>query len=128
MSDPTCVEFDDVVAGYGELMILNHLSLRARRGKVTLLLGPNGAGKSTLLQLATGQLRPSQGTVRVLGQSAWDNPALNRQVGINYSDSTPDVTVRARVPRRRNAAILGPIRKAKGSPARLRPLWMWAPL
>ena len=46
------------------------------------LLGPNGAGKSTLLQLATGQLYPSQGTVRVLGQEVWNNPALNRQIGL----------------------------------------------
>jgi ABC-2 type transport system ATP-binding protein len=45
-------------------------------------LGPNGAGKSTLLQLATGQLRPSQGDVRVLGRRAWNNPALNRHIGL----------------------------------------------
>src|SRR5262249_29162352 len=40
------------------------------------------AGKSTLLQLATGQLHPSQGTVRVLGRSPWNNPALMRHVGL----------------------------------------------
>ena len=49
---------------------------------MTGLLGPNGAGKSTLLQLATGQLRPSQGEVRVLGHRAWNNPALNRYIGL----------------------------------------------
>ena len=49
---------------------------------VTGLLGPNGAGKSTFLQLATGQLRPSQGEVRVLGHRAWNNPALNRLIGL----------------------------------------------
>ena len=49
---------------------------------VTGLLGPNGAGKSTLLQLATGQLFPSQGTVRVLGQTVWNNPSLNRLIGL----------------------------------------------
>jgi ABC-2 type transport system ATP-binding protein len=45
-------------------------------------LGPNGAGKSTLLQLATGQLWPSQGTVRVLGRNVWNNPGLNRFIGL----------------------------------------------
>ncbi|HLJ95114.1 MAG TPA: ABC transporter ATP-binding protein [Gemmataceae bacterium] len=75
------VEFDGVSKWYGNVIGLNKLTLRIPAG-VTGLLGPNGAGKSTLLQLATGQLRPSQGTVRVLGQSVWSNPALNRHVGL----------------------------------------------
>ena len=49
---------------------------------VTGLLGPNGAGKSTLLQLATGQLRPSQGKVRVLGHRALEQPGLMRHIGL----------------------------------------------
>jgi ABC-2 type transport system ATP-binding protein len=75
------IEFDGVSKWYGNVIGLNKLTLRIPAG-VTGLLGPNGAGKSTLLQLATGQLRPSQGTVRVLGQKVWDNPALNRHVGL----------------------------------------------
>src|SRR5205807_418981 len=75
------IEFDGVSKWYGNVIGLNKLTLDVPAG-VTGLLGPNGAGKSTLLQLATGQLRPSQGTVRVLGQPGWDNPALNRQVGL----------------------------------------------
>src|SRR5262249_42602016 len=59
----------------------NKLTLRIPPG-ITGLLGPNGAGKSTLLQLATGQLRPSQGTVRVLGHHAWNNPGLTRHIGL----------------------------------------------
>ena len=49
MADDIAIEFDNVLAGYGEFMILNNLSLKAKRGKITLLLGPNGAGKSTVL-------------------------------------------------------------------------------
>src|SRR5437868_14476711 len=75
------IEFDGVSKWYGNVIGLNKLTLHVPAG-VTGLLGPNGAGKSTLLQLATGQLRPSQGTVHVLGQSVWDNPALNRLVGL----------------------------------------------
>lgn len=75
------VEFDAASKWYGNVIGLNKLTLRIPAG-VTGLLGPNGAGKSTLLQLATGQLRPSQGTVRVLGQTVWDNPALNRHIGL----------------------------------------------
>lgn len=75
------VEFDAASKWYGNVIGLNKLTLSIPAG-VTGLLGPNGAGKSTLLQLATGQLRPSQGTVRVLGQTVWDNPALNRHIGL----------------------------------------------
>ncbi len=59
------IEFDDVVAGYGDFMILNNLNLKARRGKITLLLGPNGAGKSTVLKTLFGLLKVRQGRVRL---------------------------------------------------------------
>src|SRR5437867_10020707 len=75
------IEFDGVSKWYGNVIGLNKLTLHIPAG-VTGLLGPNGAGKSTLLQLATGQLRPSQGTVRVFGRNVWDNPALNRHIGL----------------------------------------------
>ena len=78
---PPIVEFEGASKWYGNVIGLNHLTLRIGPG-VTGLLGPNGAGKSTLLQLATGQLRPSQGTVRVLGHRPWNNPALNRVIGL----------------------------------------------
>jgi ABC-2 type transport system ATP-binding protein len=66
---------------YGNVIGVNKLTLAVRAG-VTGLLGPNGAGKSTLLQLMTGQLRPSQGTVTALGQQVWNNPGLNRFIGL----------------------------------------------
>jgi ABC-2 type transport system ATP-binding protein len=75
------VEFDGASKWYGNVIGLNKLNLRIPPG-VTGLLGPNGAGKSTLLQLATGQLRPSQGQVRVLGMRAWNNPALMPHIGL----------------------------------------------
>jgi ABC-2 type transport system ATP-binding protein len=75
------VEFNEVSKWYGNVIGVNKLTLRIPAG-ITGLLGPNGAGKSTLLQLATGQLYPSQGSVRVLGQDVWNNPALNRQIGL----------------------------------------------
>jgi len=75
------VEFRAVSKWYGNVIGLNKLSTRIPRGVVGLL-GPNGAGKSTFLQLATGQLYPSQGAVRVLGQPVWNNPGINRFIGL----------------------------------------------
>jgi ABC-2 type transport system ATP-binding protein len=75
------VEFRAVSKWYGNVIGVNNVTLQIPHG-VTGLLGPNGAGKSTLLQLATGQLRPSQGEVRVLGQPVWNNAGLNRYIGL----------------------------------------------
>ena len=62
------IEFDNVVAGYGEFMVLNNLSLQAKRGRITLLLGPNGAGKSTVLKALFGLLKLRSGQIRLDGQ------------------------------------------------------------
>jgi branched-chain amino acid transport system ATP-binding protein len=64
----TCIEFDNVLAGYKDFMILNNLSFKAKRGKITLLLGPNGAGKSTVLKTLFGLLKVRNGRVLLDGQ------------------------------------------------------------
>ncbi|MFJ8538651.1 ABC transporter ATP-binding protein [Streptomyces sp. NPDC093591] len=48
---------------------LDDCSFRLPAGSVCAVVGPNGAGKSTLLSLAAGLLRPTDGTVTVLGQT-----------------------------------------------------------
>jgi branched-chain amino acid transport system ATP-binding protein len=64
----TIIEFDKVLAGYRDLMILNHLDLKIRRAAITLLIGPNGAGKSTVLKTLFGILKPREGRVLLDGQ------------------------------------------------------------
>ena len=61
------LELDAVVAGYGEFVILDHLSLKAARAKVTLIFGPNGAGKSTVLKTLFGLLDVRHGHIRLDG-------------------------------------------------------------
>ena len=64
----TCIQFEDVVAGYKDFMILNKLSFTARTGSITLLMGPNGAGKSTVLKTLFGLLKPRQGRITLNGE------------------------------------------------------------
>ena len=59
---------------------LNDVTVSVPPG-ITGLLGPNGAGKSTFMKLVTGQLKPSKGAVRVLGEPIWGNPGLYRRIG-----------------------------------------------
>ncbi|MBN8888752.1 MAG: ABC transporter ATP-binding protein [Rhodospirillales bacterium 70-18] len=68
MAPDPIIEFRDVRAGYGSLIILNGLTLDARAGEITLLIGPNGAGKSTVLKTFFGLLRPAAGEIRFHGR------------------------------------------------------------
>lgn len=69
MADDICIEFDNVVAGYKDFMILSNLSFKVKTGSITLLLGPNGAGKSTVLKTLFGLLKPRQGRILLNGES-----------------------------------------------------------
>ncbi|MEA2176844.1 MAG: type transport system ATP-binding protein, partial [Solirubrobacteraceae bacterium] len=80
--DEPAIELEGLGRRFGERTALRDVTLTLPTGATLVVLGPNGAGKSTLLQLATGQLYPSQGTVRVLGQRVWNNPALNHFIGL----------------------------------------------
>ncbi len=56
-----------VRAGYGNIEVIHGLDLVVPAGQVFALLGPNGAGKSTTLKIASSQVRPTHGTVEILG-------------------------------------------------------------
>jgi ABC-2 type transport system ATP-binding protein len=74
------ISADHVSKWYGQVIGLNDVTVSVPPG-ITGLLGPNGAGKSTFMKLITGQLQPSKGTVRVLGEAIWRNPKLYFQIG-----------------------------------------------
>lgn len=74
------IELIQLSKWYGEVIGLNNVTAEIGPG-ITGLLGPNGAGKSTLMGLATGQLRPSKGEIRVFGESPWDNPRVLSRIG-----------------------------------------------
>ncbi|HEY7172805.1 MAG TPA: ABC transporter ATP-binding protein [Vicinamibacterales bacterium] len=71
---------DHLSKWYGQVIGLNDVTVAVPAG-ITGLLGPNGAGKSTFMKLITGQLKPSQGTIQVLGERIWRNPALYFRIG-----------------------------------------------
>jgi ABC-2 type transport system ATP-binding protein len=79
---------------YGHTWALRDCSLEIPAGRVAGLVGPNGAGKTTLLSLAVGLLRPSTGSVRVLGRDPFANPDVLQRVGFLAQDTPlyPDFT------------------------------------
>ena len=76
----TILATEHVSKWYGQVSGLNDVTVSVPPG-ITGLLGPNGAGKSTFMKLVTGQLKPSKGAVRVLGEAIWNNPALYHRIG-----------------------------------------------
>ncbi len=65
---------------FGTLVAVDGLDLEVRRGEIFGYLGPNGAGKTTTIRLCLDFLRPTSGSVSVLGGSGRD-PAVRRRVG-----------------------------------------------
>jgi ABC-2 type transport system ATP-binding protein len=72
--------FDNVSKFYGEILGVNRVNLQIAPG-ITSLVGPNGAGKSTLMNLMTGLLRPTRGTISLLGIPTDQPEQLFRKVG-----------------------------------------------
>jgi|HubBroStandDraft_5_1064220.scaffolds.fasta_scaffold00953_10 ABC-2 type transport system ATP-binding protein len=72
---------------YRRTWALRDCTLTIPAGCVVGLVGPNGAGKTTLLQLATGLLKPTCGTIRVLGDPPAASPAQLARVGFVAQDT-----------------------------------------
>ena len=64
----------------GSVVAIDHLDLEVRRGEVFGLLGPNGSGKRTTLKVLLGLLRPTEGEVRLFGESV-ATVACRRRLG-----------------------------------------------
>ena len=80
---PPAIELKGVVCQFGRIRALDDLSMRVLPGTVVGIVGPNGAGKTTLIDVMCGLLRPSRGTVRVLGYDVLAEPkALRARIGV----------------------------------------------
>lgn len=78
----TVIAFEHVTKRFGRVRALDDLTLTVPAGDVRGFLGPNGAGKSTAIRMLLGLLRPTSGTVRLLGGDPFrDAPALHRRIG-----------------------------------------------
>src|SRR5215213_8992293 len=79
-SSEKMIVFEDVSKFYGEILGVNRVNLQIAPG-ITSLVGPNGSGKTTLMNLMTGLLKPTRGSISVLGTSPDQPERLFRKVG-----------------------------------------------
>jgi ABC-2 type transport system ATP-binding protein len=78
------IDISDLTFGYGKDLILKSVSLKVDAGEILAVLGPNGSGKTTLLRVLAGVLKPSKGSVSMLGKDVnAANSILDADVGID---------------------------------------------
>ncbi|GAA0715975.1 ABC transporter ATP-binding protein [Dactylosporangium roseum] len=87
METPHVLHAERLTKRYGRRAALTNCDLMIPRGHVVGLVGPNGAGKSTLLQLACGLIRPTSGTLSVLGSRPAANADHLARVGFVAQDT-----------------------------------------
>lgn len=77
------IQTHDLCKQYGNALRVSHLNLNVPEGSIYGFLGPNGAGKSTTLKMILGLVRPTAGSIRVLGKDMDSGNRLSvlRQVG-----------------------------------------------
>src|SRR3989475_8793054 len=74
------IETTDLTKRYGDVVAVDHLTLRVPRGGVFGFLGPNGSGKTTTMGMLLGLVHPTSGEARIFGDPA-RHPATLRRVG-----------------------------------------------
>ena len=91
MKDKLLIDCRDVSLGYEGHAIGSHLNFQVHSGEYLCIVGENGSGKSTLLKCLLGLLKPSGGSIHLLGQemNAKNRLELLRQTeGVRLFDTS----------------------------------------
>jgi len=67
------IEAKDLTKKFDSIVAVDHVSAKIRDGYVFGLIGTNGAGKSTFLRMASGVLKPDEGTIQIDGEDVFEN-------------------------------------------------------
>lgn len=78
---PTVLEARDLTKRFGGVAAVRNMSLTVAEGEILGLIGPNGAGKTTMFDLLAGSVRPTSGSIHLMGQSVTHQPAHRRLAG-----------------------------------------------
>lgn len=86
---PAVIEVRELITHYGPREILHGINLDIRQGEIMVIMGGSGSGKSTLLNALLGLLRPTSGSVRILGQdlnaiSDVERTKLRQKTGVAF--------------------------------------------
>jgi len=68
------IEAFKLTKNFGNITAVNKLNLKVKSGEIFGFLGPNGAGKTTTIKLMTGLIKPTSGTVKIMGKDIQQSP------------------------------------------------------
>jgi len=74
LATEAALELNGVVAGYGQMTILNGTTFKVPASSITTVIGPNGAGKSTVFKTIFGLLKARTGTIKFQGRDVTNLP------------------------------------------------------
>jgi ABC-2 type transport system ATP-binding protein len=76
------IKLKSVTKLYGNIAAVHNFSLEVSEGEILGLIGPNGAGKTTTLKMVVGLLKPTSGTIEVMGQNvSKDGKRIRKHIG-----------------------------------------------
>ena len=78
------IELVSVTKRFGDTVAVDNVSLRIPHGAYCCLLGPSGCGKTTILRMIAGHETPSQGDIRIGGESVAGQPPLRRRTAMMF--------------------------------------------
>jgi ABC-2 type transport system ATP-binding protein len=83
-ADPApAIEIDGLTRVFDEHTAVDHIDLDVPAGAFYGVVGRNGAGKTTMMKMCTALLRPTEGSVRVMGIDVWDDQvAVKERFGV----------------------------------------------
>ena len=104
------IETSELTKRFGKVTALHNADLAVETGSVFGVIGPNGAGKTTTMRLLLDIIRPSSGSIRVLGEEPGSGGrALRRQIGFLPGELRLEGRVRGRDLLHHYARISGPV-------------------
>ncbi|HEX7641533.1 MAG TPA: ectoine/hydroxyectoine ABC transporter ATP-binding protein EhuA [Burkholderiaceae bacterium] len=77
------IHMEHVNKKFGELAVLDDLTLDVPAGQTLAVIGPSGSGKSTLLRLLMGLERPDSGRIEIEGEEMWHGKSNGRGIDVN---------------------------------------------
>lgn len=82
------ITIHELTKKYGDIVAVNNLNLRVKKGELFALLGVNGAGKTTTIKMLSCLIKPTSGDAMLLGDSIVSNPyAIKKKTNISPQET-----------------------------------------
>ena len=102
------IEVEDIRFSYGDSQAVDGVSFEVAPGEIFGFLGPNGAGKSTTIKMLTGQLKPEEGSIRILGMDMpKQSSEIQARMGVCFEEKNLYIDMTARENLRFFAELFG---------------------